>query len=186
MLASTQGPAEAQHASSCSPPEGFPAPVPSQQLLITFEDSSQPLLLPIHGLVWALTSPLLPSLANPSSEAPPFPLELPSSSSFHLFHTWVYLQSTTPLLTALFTFTNHEPLPSNASPEQLVAVCSAQEPETLLATLELLSGLYRNTVALQVWDDELWTMMKLAWRALVDGLQVSLKRRRVGQTRDTE
>lgn len=168
------------------PSEDSSAPVPSQKLFITFEDSSQPLLLPVHGLVWALTSPLLSSLATASSEAPPFPLDLPSSSGFHLFHTWMYIRSTPALLRTLFAFTNHEPTPANASPEESAAHCSAQEPEVLLAKLELLSGLYRNAVALQVWDDELWTTMKSAWRALVDGLQVSLKRRRREQSGEAE
>ncbi|ORY89814.1 hypothetical protein BCR35DRAFT_159458 [Leucosporidium creatinivorum] len=190
MLASTEEQvtgAELHAGCTFAPPsKASSAPIPSQSLLITFEDSSQPLLLPVHGLVWALTSPLLASLANPSSEAPPFPLDLPSSSSFHLFHTWMYLRSTTALLTALSTFTDNEPTPAHASPEdpELVALCSAQEPEALLAKLEMLSGLYRNAVALQVWDDELWTTMKGAWRTLVDGLQVSLKRRRREQTEE--
>lgn len=192
MLASTQEQVAISQRRSCSfapPSEDSSAPVPSHKLLITFQDASQPLLLPVHGLVWALTSPLLASLATTASpEAPPFPLTLPSSAGFHLFHTWMYIRSTRSILSTLFTFTNHTPTPPNASPEGSAAAahCSAQEPEMLLAKLELLSGLYRNAVGLQVWDDELWATMKSVWRMLVEGLQVSLNRRRREQSGEAE
>lgn len=191
MLASTQEQVAISQRRSCSfapPSEDSSAPVPSHKLLITFQDASQPFLLPVHGLVWALTSPLLASLATTASpEAPPFPIALPSSAGFHLFHTWMYIRSTRSLLGTLLTFPNHAPTPTNASPEGSAAAhCSAQEPEMLLAKLELLSGLYRNAVALQVWDDELWATMKSAWRMLVEGLQVSLNRRRREQSGEAE
>jgi hypothetical protein len=137
MIASTEewvAGLERERRTFAPPSEDSSAPLPSQRLLITFEVSSEPLLLPVHGLVWALTSPLLPSLATASAEAPPFPLDLPSSSGFPLFHAWMYTRDTAALLGTLFTFTDQEPPLANASsPEETAAHGSAQEPEVLLA-----------------------------------------------------
>ncbi|ORY81207.1 hypothetical protein BCR35DRAFT_304051 [Leucosporidium creatinivorum] len=155
------------------------APSPTHQLLITFDDSAQPLLLPIHGLVWALASPLLSTIASGHSEGSPIPITLPSSSSFHLLHTWIYLECIQALLHPLLAFSDEEET-SRASPNEIVALCSLQEEETLLDRLELLSGLYRNALALRVGDTKLWSAMGGAWRILVDAWQVSRRRGRGG------
>ncbi|KAG0666356.1 hypothetical protein C6P46_004925 [Rhodotorula mucilaginosa] len=128
----------------CSfPPSRVPVPasyLPSHVLAIHSTDSPRTLLLPIHGLLWGATSPLLSFLTSRPEKQPPHPslptskrpppeqdgpsqsealpvieLRLPSSSAFPLLQGWVYLRSPPVLLSALLPAPPKEK-PSSPSP----------------------------------------------------------------------
>ncbi|GAA5880457.1 hypothetical protein JCM8547_007899 [Rhodosporidiobolus lusitaniae] len=117
-------------------PHASPLYLPSHVLAIRSNDSSRTLLLPVHGLPWASSSPALSILSSRPEKQPPHPslpstsrpypspehgegatylpvveLNLPSSAAFPCLQGWIYLRSPALLLSALLPTP-----PSSSSP----------------------------------------------------------------------
>ncbi|GAA5989900.1 hypothetical protein JCM10908_002368 [Rhodotorula pacifica] len=152
-------------------PSRVPVPtiyLPSHILAIHSSDSPRTLLLSVHGLLWAATSPLLTFLASrpekqpphsslPTTDRPPTeqnddsPLEalpvielrLPSSSAFPLLQGWVYLRSPSILLSALLPAPPRDKpsAPSSASIARLLNPASTDDaqPNSIPPTSESLT-----------------------------------------------
>ncbi|GAA5923315.1 hypothetical protein JCM3775_007502 [Rhodotorula graminis] len=227
------GPTLAPYLQVSLPPQSPPIPpvfLPSHVFAIHSTDSPRTLLLPVHGLLWAASSPSLNILssrpekqpAHPSLPAQPRPrhggethlpvieLTLPSSAAFPLLQGWIYLRSPSLLLSSLLP---HPPTPSPVaapsptshpsslshllnpsspekrppprhtapspqhSPSDFTRTLSALSSVVLLRYVHLVHGLWQDTVALQVSDEDLWRAMGVAWRILVAALALKEQER---------
>ncbi|ORY83478.1 hypothetical protein BCR35DRAFT_331131 [Leucosporidium creatinivorum] len=152
----------------CSLPPHLPSP--THLLAITFLDTNQRSLVPIHSLSLALASPLFTSLPN-SSSAEPFlaetlpslpiiHLSLPSTLSFPLLHNWILLRSPGALLQAL---DECSPIPDELPRPELSAAA--------MKRAAVLRGLWANVVALEMGDEELWEVMQGEWSFVLELLE---------------
>ncbi|GAA5911714.1 hypothetical protein JCM5296_000665 [Sporobolomyces johnsonii] len=169
--------------------------------------SSQPEKQPAHSSLPNIARPPLSAAdeANRTTHLPVIDLNLPSSSSFPFLQGWIYLRSPSILLSSLLPppppahspsptppslsrLLNPEPVSAPAPPktaEAMTVALSALSSHVLLKHVHLVHGLWSNTVALQIHDDELWKTMGLAWRILVAALALRERERRRRTTTPT-
>lgn len=177
---------------------------PSHVLAIRSTDSTSTLLLPVHGLLWAASSPLLALISSvphhqtvtpkldyrrpPSlNSIPVLVLNLPSTRAIRALQKWIYLAAPQPLLASLLP-TLLAPQISSAilsnAPNNIALSISRLHRRSILDRVSLVHGLWQNVVALEIGDPELWKVMKIAWGVLVEAL-VLQKERRLGETAAT-
>lgn len=65
------------------------------------------------------------------------------------------------------------------TPEELTRALASLPSLVLLRHVHLVHGLWQDTVALGVWDEELWRAMGVAWRILVAALALKERSRRM-------
>ncbi|GAA5827615.1 hypothetical protein JCM11251_001758 [Rhodosporidiobolus azoricus] len=141
-----------------------PVYLPSHVLAIRSSDSPRTLLLPVHGLLWAASSPALSILSSRAEKQPahpnlpsssrPYPspeesserttylpivnIELPSSSAFPLLQQWIYLRSPSLLLSSLLP-TPPSPSPVASAPPSLSHLLNPAPGPTLSGSSKLAS-----------------------------------------------
>ncbi|GAA5906906.1 hypothetical protein JCM5296_005564 [Sporobolomyces johnsonii] len=165
----------------CTPPPS--GPLPTHSLALSFPSSTPSrLIVPIHGLPWALKCASLAYLARaPPSHAglqddfapsprvlPIVALQLPSRPAFAIVHTWIYLSPTASEIVAfLTTFPTH---PSSRSSSRLPR---GRPPDSArLEKLQIVKELWRTAVALAISEDEaIWEGLADAWEWLVTGCE---------------
>lgn len=147
--------------------------LPTHVLQIASVDSpSQHLLMPVHGLLWAMhcaalarisSTSQLPSNLVPSSEDATFflpivTIRIPSARGFLILHEWIHLLDHEKLLASLL------PRLSTTTPLNLLPT------DVLLQSISTVRGLWLDAVSLQVNDRGLWETMEDAWDLLVEAL----------------
>ncbi|GAA5951101.1 hypothetical protein JCM21900_005724 [Sporobolomyces salmonicolor] len=170
--------------------------------------SSQPEKRPAHSSLPNVARPPVSAAdeANRTTHLPVIDLNLPSSSAFPFLQGWIYLRSPSIILSALLPplplpapspsrappslsrLLNPEPVsapPQPETPGAMTVALSALSSRILLKHVHLVHGLWSNTVALQISDDELWKTMGLAWRILVAALALRERERRRRTTTPT-
>ncbi|GAA5985647.1 hypothetical protein JCM11641_001461 [Rhodosporidiobolus odoratus] len=137
------------------PPVTSPTPIylPSHILSIRSNDSPRRLLLPVHGLLYAASSPTLSFLSSQPERQPhhpnlpggprPYPsggdkegtahlpvveLSLPSSSAFTILQGWIYLRAPLLLLSSLLPCPPPSTSPSSALPSSLSHLLNPSTP----------------------------------------------------------
>ncbi|GAA5905125.1 hypothetical protein JCM6882_000386 [Rhodosporidiobolus microsporus] len=185
------------------PVHGLPWAAASPSLSIL---SSRPEKQPAHPNLPSSPRPY-PSAGDADGDAylPVVDLELPSSSAFPFLQQWVYLRSPSLLLSSLLPTPPSSPSPVVSAPASLSHLLNPSPPPTssptplasLPSTPEALSqtlaavpsltllnhvhrvhGLWQDAVALQISDEDLWTVMGVAWRILVAALALRERERR--------
>lgn len=146
-------------------------------------------LFPIHSIVLALYCANLPMLPKstpiPSDTVgqlmvPIVPLCIPSPETWSQLSAYLYIKDAAQLLITLLpssflTPASIQTLEFDAeSPE--VAKFSAElratyTAHTLLSHAMMINGLWRNVVALGVFDDQLWDVLDLAWGSVLGALE---------------
>jgi hypothetical protein len=181
MLASIHEQGESSSGSGVLSSAALPAPRPSHTLAISFLDSpmQQPLLLRVHGLVWAFATPRLANISTDRETENPVKIELPCALSFHLLLSWIYEASPEKLLQALVCIGTAS-VPSTM--EATTELCARHPPRRILERLELLSGLWRNAAGLQIHDPQLWRVLEGAWTCLTQAVGVSSSRGRYSES----
>ncbi|GAA5916053.1 hypothetical protein JCM6882_008298 [Rhodosporidiobolus microsporus] len=139
-------------------PPPAPLPRPTCAFALLFADTQEHVLLPAHGLVWALSSPRLSFLGRNTSvlddqdrlQLPVVHLTVPSKAAWPLLHDFVYTSSSAALLTAILS-----PPPSLSSLSPLAI------------RLDRVRQLWHNAVALDIVDETFWSVLRRAWDVLV-------------------
>ncbi|KAF7969098.1 hypothetical protein HWV62_28356 [Athelia sp. TMB] len=146
-------------------------------------------LFPTHAIVMSLHCANLPALPvsrprEPDSEGemtvPVVPLCIPSPETFSPLSAYLYTKDAQHLLRAL--------LPSGpATPPDILSLdADPDSPEfaqfsgklratytapALLTHAMAINGLWRNVVALGIFDERLWEALDIAWAAVLDALE---------------
>ncbi|KZT25996.1 hypothetical protein NEOLEDRAFT_1155904 [Neolentinus lepideus HHB14362 ss-1] len=141
-------------------------------------------LIPTHHLVLAAhcaNVPALPAAAPGRAAIPVVPLTVPSASTFPLLHAYLYTKRLDTLLTSLL------PVPAQLLPAahqvadtQLMRAASHHLAATAMFSADhmtryvaLVHALWKNVVALGVFDKELWQALDLAWEVVVGAVHIA-------------
>jgi hypothetical protein len=151
---------------------------PTHVLAVHGQDAADVLLLPAHGLLYALGCAALPHLSRSrpaddgSERLPVAHLHVPSTSAFPLLAAYLTSHSPSALLARLLPSSVND-LDDGAllSPSALAGhLAHAETHESLGKHVRLVHGLWADACALGVSDDVLWGQMQLAWSVLVGAL----------------
>lgn len=157
-------------------------------LELQFTDTGEHYRTPVHGLVWALQSPLLPQLCrrfvppgqgvddatSPSNEflLPLVAIRIPCRPAWPLLHKYLYDGSAAQLLNSLLA------TPDALPPRTLSLDAAAPPPDPLQPQLDsLVTRLMRvrevwlDAQALELSDRKVWDTLERAYDVLVSELQ---------------
>lgn len=145
-------------------------PSPTHTLSIHFDDSSDTLQLPVHGLFWAVQSPLLsslsrapePSSSQPSPPPPTLSLHLASRQAFPLLLSYIYTLDEDEFLRGILNGVAWDGTGGSS-----VGSSPSPSPMTTLDRLAVLCGLWKNVVGLEMGDHNLWDVLQDGWEELV-------------------
>lgn len=157
-------------------------------------------LHPLHNMVLSSHCANLPPLRNtpeavdceeydfPKQHAiltvPVIPLVLPHPPTFPHIIQYLYTKKTEPLMVALLPAPPRED-PSDDDEEEeeeedinprvklAQRLARTYDPRRLFAHTMLINGLWRNAVALGVYDEKLWMTMDVAWDIMLTALRIA-------------
>lgn len=143
-------------------------------------------LYPTHNLVMAAHCANLPMLPKSTTSEPDdagnmllpvVPLCIPAPETFSQLSGYLYTKNAYHLLSTLLpTGIGSTPYSLLGRDETEVQQFSAKlratyTPHALLTHAMSINGLWRNTVALGIFDDQLWDMLDLSWEVVIGALE---------------
>lgn len=150
-------------------------------------------LFPTHNIVMASHCahlPMLPKSIIPTPDnigqmtLPVVPLCIPAPDTFSQLSAYLYLKNANQLLASLLPTGQSTPstlLSHSLDDEDEAGSVELQHfsaklratytPHALLAHAMTVNGLWRNVVALGVFDDQLWDVLDLAWGVILAALE---------------
>ncbi|TFK52754.1 hypothetical protein OE88DRAFT_1656321 [Heliocybe sulcata] len=143
-------------------------------------------LIPTHQIVLAAHCANIPSFPKPSPASdsgrvtiPIVPLTVPSASTFPLLHAYLYTKRLDALLTNLLPIPLQLLPSATPTPDELkrashhLASTAMFSADHLTRYVSLVHSLWKNIVALGVFEKELWQALDLAWEVVVGAVHIA-------------